>query len=320
MRLSMIIPVFNTAAYLPKCLDSCLHQDIPGNQYEIILVDDGSTDDSPQICRDYAKRNECIKFFAQENSGQGAARNFAIQQARGKYLWFIDSDDWIGENCLSRLLTQVENDTPEIIAFQGIEVTGGHSDAAPFPPEMPKNKISGAQYLMDFDPTTCSPLYLFQAAFLKNKQLSFPTGVFFEDEEFIFKALYVCASMDFLNECLYFISVRSDSTTRGSNPKAAHDLLTVAKHLSDFTETSVAPACRHIFHTRISILLNKSMLQTLSLDKENQEQLTTALRKYRELFRHLRKSGKFKDRIEGWLLTTTPGFELKVFKTLHRLF
>lgn len=92
-RVSIIVPVYNVEDYLAECLDSLLNQTMPQKDMEIIVVNDGSTDSSYEICKEYAEKHQCIKLYTKENEGLSATRNYGIKRATGKYLMFIDSDD-----------------------------------------------------------------------------------------------------------------------------------------------------------------------------------------------------------------------------------
>ena len=107
MFLSIIIPVYNTEKYLDECLQSCLEQDIPANEYEIICVNDGSIDGSLDILRKYEAEASNIVIVNQKNTGVCAARNAGIEIAAGDYIWFIDSDDYIQKNSLAELLRHI---------------------------------------------------------------------------------------------------------------------------------------------------------------------------------------------------------------------
>ena len=98
MKLSIIVPVYNVADYLPKCLDSLLVQDLSQNEYEIIVVNDGSTDNSGKIAEEYSKTYSNIILINQENQGLSGARNTGIQNAKGEYVQFVDSDDYLEPN------------------------------------------------------------------------------------------------------------------------------------------------------------------------------------------------------------------------------
>lgn len=101
-KVSIIVPIYNTAKYLPKCLDSIVNQTY--HNLEIILVNDGSTDNSSQIIQQYAKKDSRIQIINQKNAGQSAARNSGIQKATGKYISFIDSDDEIAHVFIDHLM------------------------------------------------------------------------------------------------------------------------------------------------------------------------------------------------------------------------
>lgn len=102
IELSIVVPVYNVMKYLPQCIDTLLHQDLV--EYEIILVDDGSTDGSQIICDKYAEDVPNIKVIHQSNQGLAGARNQGIKEAKGKYILFVDSDDFIHEHILKKLL------------------------------------------------------------------------------------------------------------------------------------------------------------------------------------------------------------------------
>lgn len=108
-KVSIIVPIYNTAKYLPKCLDSIINQ--THQNLEIILVDDGSTDNSGQIADDYAKKDSRITVIHQKNAGQSAARNNGLKKASGKYISFIDSDDQIDSRFIEKLLSAYNHNT-----------------------------------------------------------------------------------------------------------------------------------------------------------------------------------------------------------------
>ena len=108
-KVSIIVPIYNTEKYLPKCLDSIINQTYQG--LEIILVDDGSTDNSGKIADDYALKDKRIKVIHQKNQGQSTARNTGLAKATGDYISFIDSDDEIKNNFIEELLSPYSDNT-----------------------------------------------------------------------------------------------------------------------------------------------------------------------------------------------------------------
>ena len=118
MFLSMIIPVYNAEKYLAECLDSCLAQDLPQADYEIICINDGSKDGSLSILRSFEARHSNITVIDQPNGGVSVARNTGIDAARGDYIWFIDSDDLIRPNSLGLLKELVRQEVCDVLSFR----------------------------------------------------------------------------------------------------------------------------------------------------------------------------------------------------------
>lgn len=99
--ISVIVPVYNVEQYLRQCLDSILNQTY--QEIEVLLINDGSTDTSDEICREYAERDNRIRYFVKENGGLSDARNYALDRATGEYVTFVDSDDFLMEQALEKL-------------------------------------------------------------------------------------------------------------------------------------------------------------------------------------------------------------------------
>ena len=117
IKLSIIVPVYNVELYLPKCIDSLLNQDLKPEEYEIILVDDGSTDASGKIADAYASKHPNIHVLHQVNQGVSTARNNAITMARGKFVQFVDADDYLMPNVLNFMIRKMEQDKLEVLRF-----------------------------------------------------------------------------------------------------------------------------------------------------------------------------------------------------------
>lgn len=97
MKLSIIIPVYNVERYLRQCLESCLSQDVPKSQYEVIIVNDGSPDNSQAIIDEYSSKYDNVRVLKKKNGGLSSARNAGLNIASGDYIWFVDSDDWVAD-------------------------------------------------------------------------------------------------------------------------------------------------------------------------------------------------------------------------------
>lgn len=110
--ITVIVPVYNAQEYLDECLSSIVNQDY--KELEIIIVNDGSTDSSPEICEHYAKNDSRVKFFSKQNGGQASARNYALDRMTGNYVTFVDSDDWLRPNYCSELYRLAVNNNADM--------------------------------------------------------------------------------------------------------------------------------------------------------------------------------------------------------------
>jgi glycosyltransferase involved in cell wall biosynthesis len=180
---SLIVPVYNTEKYIEQCLNSILTQDYLN--YELIIVDDGSTDNSGLICDSYAKKDSRIIIKHQLNGGLSAARNSGLKIAKGEYIWFIDSDDWIKENCLSFIINELKNDGVEMLGFSMTDYfESSNSFSDPF---LQKNisVTNGNEYIklngMFYSPA-CS--YIYKLSFLRSNQILFKERLIHEDDYF----------------------------------------------------------------------------------------------------------------------------------------
>lgn len=115
MFLSFIVPIYNAEKYIKECLDSLLEQDLSNKEYEIICVNDGSTDQSLKILADYENSNNSIRIINKENGGVSSARNKGLEVAAGEYVWFIDADDFIQKNILNALHLLLRESDADVI-------------------------------------------------------------------------------------------------------------------------------------------------------------------------------------------------------------
>lgn len=186
MTLSIIVPVYGVSAYLRKCVASLLAQDI--TNYEIILVDDGSPDECPQICDEYVAKYSNIKVVHQTNAGLSAARNSGISVAEGKYILFVDSDDYLQPNTLGTLLEQVERDNLDVLRFRFQNVKESGEVFVPFDGmktdynDYSSNATDGLSFLNDRLGIQCYVVQFLVKADIVRQEL-FTPGIYFEDTD-----------------------------------------------------------------------------------------------------------------------------------------
>ena len=126
VKFSIIVPVYNVEKYLSGCLDSILKQSY--ENYEVIVVNDGTKDNSQDIIDEYVKKDKRIKGFIKENGGLSDARNYGVKKAKGDYLLFVDSDDDINNKLIEKLNDEIEKNMPDMIRFQIVKVTNDEKD------------------------------------------------------------------------------------------------------------------------------------------------------------------------------------------------
>ena len=216
-EISVIVPIYNVSEYLPACLNSILKQDF--NSFEIVAVDDGSTDQSGKIADEYAQRfPEKIRVVHQVNQGLGGARNTGIESARGKYIAFIDSDDTIALNMLSCLWKECQKTGADIAVCGITSVTETGQCIKDVRDSLPCHKslrFFEQKKLINIEPSACNKLYAKSLFF--NSGIRFPTKVWYEDLRTTTKILTVSKGVVFTDRCLYYYFQRSGSIIRNTN-------------------------------------------------------------------------------------------------------
>jgi len=208
MKLSIIIPFYNVEKYIAECLDSLFAQDIPETEYEVICVNDCSPDGSRAIVLDYQNKHKNLVLIEHEtNKMLGAARNTGLRAAKGKYVWFIDSDDYIEKNVLGKLISTAEMNELEILQFniQRVNDSGELFKIAIYPNdiEIISGKSFCENFLFDFWAlNACNRIY--NKNILIKNQLYYPEGVYYEDSAHSIKALLLATKFGYSNKDIYF--------------------------------------------------------------------------------------------------------------------
>ena len=215
--LSIIVPVYNVEPYLERCLLSCLHQDIPHEDYEIIVVNDGSTDGSLKVAERVAKENGNVVIISQKNGGLSAARNTGMKHARGKYFMYVDSDDYLFDNVLSSLLTTVEDNNLDILFFWTcFEVNGKTCDTEHQP--FDEQRIYTGEYALLHGMRIDSVWQcVYRAQLIKELGLEFPAGRNHEDIPFDMKLYPFVKRMMFCHTMGYHYCLDRPSIMRTHN-------------------------------------------------------------------------------------------------------
>lgn len=288
MKFSFIVPVYNVAPYLNKCLQSLLEQDY--NDYEIILVDDCSTDESSIICEKYARDYEIVKcFHHKENKGLSEARNTGIRNSKGEYLIFVDSDDWIDKKTIKSFLPCLK-ENPDVLETclvkVGKDLYESESELFEQYLQQPFDNERFLQWVVDISKDTWpSVKRVVKAQFIWNNHLQFRRGFFHEDVDWSYNLVLLADSVAGCSFPWYFHwTERKDSITHKIHAKNICDVIeTAALHFSDYAsneEKRIKLFCRLMFSVYSSI--NK--VKYLN-NEEEIDQIALCINKNRNIFK-----------------------------------
>ncbi len=208
--ISVIVPVYNVEKYLARCVDSILAQDF--SDYEILLIDDGSTDSSGKICDKYEEKNSCIRTVHKQNGGLSDARNRGIEESAGEFICFIDSDDYIAKNMLSTLYRLIIDNDADIACCSAMDVFEGKEvSQVKECREFCCDQTESYKYLLRGDglPSACNKMYRKTAI----SDIRFMVGKLYEDSFFTPAVLKNVKKMAVTTASLYYYFRRADSIT-----------------------------------------------------------------------------------------------------------
>ncbi len=289
-KLSFLLPIYNVAAYLPQCLDSILSQLTP--ECEIILVDDGATDASGAICDGYAARHDCITVLHKENGGLSSARNAGMALARGEYICFVDSDDYIAPGSVKKLLDWTQGHQADLVFLQCDKVYPDGTlepmaDGVTAQGIRGKTKDEVLNFLAGCPKFPASAwAKLWRRDFLLERGLTFPEGKLSEDLVYCLEGFLLAESYDVLEFPFYrYRQSREGSIT---NTVTARYYFDTALFVTDTAcrfprPTDAAAACALSFAAYEYAIL---LWQHLALTGPEQARALDFLLKYRWVLAH----------------------------------
>ena len=209
-KISVIVPVYGVEKYISKCLNSLVNQTL--NDIEIIVVNDGTKDNSQKIIDEYVKKYpDKVKSFIKENGGQGSARNYGLKQATGEYIGYVDSDDYVELDMYEKLYNKAINDNLDIAICGNYNVSEDY-----------KNKKVDLEFIK-YEDNKINALLGKKAVWNKIykksivEKLEFRSKVWYEDFDFSIKAICSAKKIGYVNEPLYNYLLREGSTMNNSN-------------------------------------------------------------------------------------------------------
>lgn len=213
LKLSIIIPAYNASPFIEKCLNSLITQDIPLSDYEIIVINDGSTDNTAHLLDNLKESIFNLIVLNQSNSGQSVARNKGLDIAKGKYIFFVDSDDYIAPNCLNKLITLTSDNKLDALQFNYNSVYGTVIESSSFKGDY-DIVYDGERYFNCHDGIWSPCVYIFSKRLFDSEQNRFVNGITSEDIELLPRLLYKCSRIMAIKDSLYFYVYNDKSTTK----------------------------------------------------------------------------------------------------------
>lgn len=244
MKLSIIIPVYNTEKFLRKCIESVYEENpMPIENFEVIAVNDGSPDDSHLILNEYEQKYSNFIVVTQENQGLSAARNNALKIAKGDYVYFLDSDDFMDPSALSRALENGLSHQANLIIVDYVKVNEDgdmwdRQDVNVYK-DLPPMVVS-YDLLNNYSVRAAACSYLYDRSFLESKLILFTIGIYHEDEEFTIRYISSRPTIYYSREIVYYYTQRIGSivhpTSDKKKIKLLNDLLYVGGAISEMAE------------------------------------------------------------------------------------
>ena len=235
MLLSLIIPVYNVAPYVGTCLESIYDGVADEDSFEVIVVNDGSTDESASVVDGFAARHGNIQVITQENQGLSMARMNGLTQAKGDYVWFVDSDDWLKPGTVESITQLIRGNAGVKVFMTPIYRT--HRSADDYRIDAPL-LMEGEKVLLESGlPVYSATRYIILRSLFENPYLQFPKGLLHEDEYFG-HILMMLADQVFVSEkSFYLYRFRPGSIMRSINIRSSYDYVTIYDLLKMFSET-----------------------------------------------------------------------------------
>lgn len=243
VKVSVIIPVYNVEKYLCECVDSVLKQTY--SSYEIILVDDGSTDSSGSICDSYEIKDSRISVIHKENGGLSSARNAGLEIAVGKYVYFFDSDDYITAQTLEKLVETAEKENSDIVFFDAVSFADAEDNFKVSQNYIRKHNYKTGKGTAVFSEMqkneefhSAVPLLFIKKDLLEQNDIRFIDGIYYEDMLFTYQVFCCSRVASQVKEAFYHRRYRKNSImTSKKNPKYFASFKRVYEEVKSFSES-----------------------------------------------------------------------------------
>lgn len=255
MILSIIITVYNLEKYVDKCIQSFISQNIPFDEYEIIVIDDGSLDNSAEKIKNYSDRYPHIKYIYKNNGGASSARNIGLKYAKGDYIWFFDGDDWAKDNILKDIQQLITGTYLDILFLNYIYIDEDfnilHESKFKLSGEI-SGTISGHDLFIHAPGDFIMPhRFIIKRELLIKNNISFIEGITFEDDEWAPRILYYANTCIVYEKPVYYYLKRGNSLMSAFSETKIPSFIKVVASLSEFRDKVEDDQYKKKFNTYI---------------------------------------------------------------------
>lgn len=260
--ISIIVPIYNAEKYLEKCLDSLVNQS--KKEIEIILVNDGSTDGSEEIIKKYD--DERIKYFKNPNSGIGKTRNFGIKKATGKYLMFVDSDDYITLDCCSLFFDYAEKTESDMVVSDFYKDKEGSLELIKVDSFKSSSLKDNNELLLKINLGPCNKIY--KRSLIVENNIEFSEKYKYEDVPFVVECINKAKKISKIDEPLSFYVIHSNSETTTRDKKVFDILKIVELVRKEIMSNNSEELNKYLDTLTVDIITNYTIQQRYQKDKK----------------------------------------------------
>ncbi len=305
-KLSFIIPVYNAEAYLERCIETLYMQDMSEEDFEIIMVDDGSTDKSLAVAQNIVSKYKNIRLFTQENQGSSVARNVGLNNAKGKYVSFVDSDDFLIPHTFKKVLVTAEEKQVEICSFKLIAQYPSGDKLGSDQKVSKMLVMTGEDAILQGINFSSVCTSIFSLEFLNRCNLRFTKGIISQDSDFNMRAYPFAKRVIFTDIISYYYYNNTMSATQSKDfqkvLKKVYSFIYIAYHTKQVAKLLESPNLKKNYTHRSNSMAIGFLLELI----KNRYSFSTEVRK--ELFEEIKKKKNYP--IKGGTLSWKSSFLL----------
>lgn len=301
---SIVIPVYNVQEYLDRCVKSVVNQEYPKEKLQVLLVDDGSTDNSGALCDTFADNYSFIEVYHKTNGGLSDARNYGMERATGEYILLLDSDDYLSTDACAKFAEAIaaQPEKPDVVAAGLVKHVG---DA-----QIDISRASAGQPVMSGETFLEAELgsgkfcvaawsFVYRRTFLEENELNFWKGILHEDEEFTPRALLAAQSVLSTNISFYHYVIRENSiTTKKDRTPNAICFFQISRKLTPVFDALPNVVLRKLLKTHLAKIMYKAICDAELFTKEKRKHIDYALLKENSIF--------FSEKLRYFLVKISP--------------